>query len=166
MNVINTYCNGVAAYVVHVYRSGTNRHHEEQPATIISVQYSHVDDPKCPDSITRTYRCTATAVPSLSCRRVARASQLTCVLQPSFTAGRTERLGWRDESIELAPRLRTASRHRQNPKQLSRGHAWRRVERRAPPRGTYGRQEAAGAALLLPTLPPACDDDVVVYSRR
>ena len=124
MNVINTYCNGVAAYVVHVYRSGTNRHHEEQPATIISVQYSHVDDPTCHASTTRTYRCTATAVPSLSCRRVARASQLTCVLQPSFTAGRTERLGWRDESIELAPRLRTASRHRQNPKQLSRGHAW------------------------------------------
>jgi hypothetical protein len=58
--------------------SRTNRHHAEQPATIISVQYSHVDDPKCPDSITRTYRCTATAVPSLICRRVARASHASC----------------------------------------------------------------------------------------
>lgn len=38
--------------------SRTNRHHAEQAETIISVQYSHVDDPKCPDSITRQYRCT------------------------------------------------------------------------------------------------------------
>lgn len=122
--------------------SRTNRHHAEQPATIISVQYSHVDDPKCPDSITRQYRCTATAVPSLICRRVARASHASC----SHHSRPDGQGGWEGDDRfdrELAPRLPTASRHRQNPKQFSRGHAWRRVERRSPPRGTGGRRRRA-----------------------
>lgn len=143
--------------------SRTNRHHAEQPATIISVQYSHVDDPKCPDSITRQYRCTATAVPSLICRRVARASHASC----SHHSRPDGQGGW--EGDDRFDRARPSPAHGvQTPsesKAIQPGPCMASC-RASSPASRDERQEAAGAALLLPTLPPACDDDVVVYSRR